>query len=326
MFRPVIVVLMSCSFAALVSAQTSRPAPVANSKFVPAGYELVFDDEMNDPKLDITKWWTRYIYNDGKLDTLNDERQLFREQDNHVMTGSTLELTAYYDPNLKPPRFLYRSGMIRSKMTFKYGYFESRVKMPRGKGVWPAFWMNSDKRESDGKISWPPEIDIFEYVFNEKDDKANMFHVGVVARKSGDKPGSDIWGGQRLASHPKLNKAGHFFADYNIADEYHTWGCLWDTDDTVALFLDGEQIVKWNYKWVYADGTEAGYAHVLLNLAIGGQWAGRYGVDDKAFPQSLSVDYVRVYQKPDAKNTRISTVGHDLLDKPTTQPSTQPAK
>src|SRR5690606_13250209 len=83
----------------------------ADSPFVPEGYEKVFADEMNGPRLDTSKWWTRYIYEDGKLDTLNDERQLFREDGNHVMTGETLALTAHYDADLKPPRFIYRSGM-----------------------------------------------------------------------------------------------------------------------------------------------------------------------------------------------------------------------
>ena len=109
-------------------------------------------------------------------------------------------------------------------------------------------------------------------------------------------------------------------------DDYHVFGCLWDTDDTVAIFVDGVMIKKWKYKWVYGDGTDAAYAHVLLNLSVGGQWAGRYGIDNDAFPQSFSVDYVRVYQKAGEKKTGVSTTGHDLLDKPTTQPSTQPAE
>jgi beta-glucanase (GH16 family) len=301
-------------------AQTTQPA---EKQFAPQGYELVFADEFSDPKLDTNRWFTRYIYNDGKLDTLNDERQLFREDKNHVMSGSTLELTAYHQPDLRPPRFLYRSGMVRSKMTFKYGYFEARCKMPRGLGVWPAFWLNSDKRESDGKLGWPPEIDILEFAFNGKDDKANMIHVAVHSKKN-DKTGENAWKPESVFAHADMKK-NHYQAPFDFRDDYHVFGCLWDTDDTVAIFVDGVMIKKWKYKWVYGDGSDAGYAHVLLNLSIGGQWAGRYGIDNDAFPQSFSVDYVRVYQKPEEKKTGISTVGHDLLDKPTTQPSTQPA-
>lgn len=293
------------------NAQTTKPA---DGQFVPAGYELVFSDEFNAPKLDTSKWFTRYIYNDGKLDTLNDERQLFREDKNHILTGQTLELTAYHQPDLKPPRFLYRSGMIRSKNTFKYGYFEARCKMPRGLGVWPAFWLNSDARESDGKLGWPPEIDILEFAFNGKDDKANMIHIAAQAKDQKDgRKGKDIWGLETLESHPAMVK-NHYHAPFDFRDDYHVFGCLWDTDDTVSIYVDGVLLKKWKYKWVYADGTDAGWAHVLLNLSIGGKWAGRYGIDDSAFPQSFSVDYVRVYQKPDSKMVGRTKIGHDLIE------------
>jgi hypothetical protein len=52
-----------------------------------------------------------------------------------------------------------------------------------------------------------------------------------------------------------------------------------------------------NYKWVNNEGSATANATVLLNLAIGGNWAGRYGVDDAKFPTNLQVDYVRVYRK-----------------------------
>lgn len=58
--------------------------------------------------------------------------------------------------------------------------------------------------------------------------------------------------------------------------------------------------------------SDAGYAHVLLNLAMGGQWAGRYGIDDSAFPQALEIDYVRVYQRTGRIDHVQSTIGQDL--------------
>lgn len=284
---------------------------VEDSRFVPAGYEKVFADEMNGTKLDTSKWWTRYIYEDGMLATLNDERQLFREDHNHIMTGSTLKLMAYHQPDLQPPRFLYRSGMIRSKMMFKYGYYETRAKMPAGLGVWPAFWLNSDSKP-DGKTSWPPEVDIFEFVNNGKDDKINMIHVAVQGKPPKGESAKDIWGMDLLASGPTL-KGGHYTAPFNFPDDFHVFGALWDTDDTVTIYVDGELVMKRKYKWVYADKTEAAYAHVLLNLSIGGKWAGRYGIDDSAFPQAMEVDYVRVYQKAGSKMAGVSTIGHDLI-------------
>jgi hypothetical protein len=70
--------------------------------------------------------------------------------------------------------------------------------------------------------------------------------------------------------------------------------------------------MKRRYKWVYANGKDAPYAHILLNLSIGGQWAGRYGIDDSKFPQAMEIDYLRVYQKKGNEMTGKGPIGHDL--------------
>ena len=304
-----------CGFAAIASSAsaaepTTAPfvASAGDSAFVPEGYVKVFGDEMTTPSLDISKWWTRYIYEGGMLDTLNDERQLFRENDNHVMTGDTLDLTARLKPT-DNPRFRYESGMVRSKPTFKYGYFEARIKVPGGLGVWPAFWLNSDS-DAQGKTGWPPEVDILEIALNGKEDRANMVHFAVQAKpKKGEE---NVWASKVLKS-DETYKKNYYYAPYNFPDDYHVFAALWKSDNTVEMFVDGKSIVTYQYKWVYGDGREAANAHVLLNLSIGGQWAGRHGIDDSAFPQAMSVDYVRVYQLKGAEQVGQSTIGKDLL-------------
>jgi len=267
-----------------------------DSPWVPADYELVFNDEFDGAELDTSKWWTRYVYEDGMLDHLNDEQQLYREKDNHIMTGSSIKLTARKVSDNGPKAINYESGMLRSKTVMKYGYFEARVKMPPAIGVWPAFWLNAEVPP------WPPEIDIFEYVNNGVEDKANMLHTGVVNHGA--------QGGAFLYVDPKFNKQWTFWtAPFDFPDDFHVVSVLWD-DTSAATYVDGQMIVQRGYKWVYDDGTDAGYAHVLLNLAIGGEWAGRHGIEDAAFPQSLEIDYVRVYQK--TKDISQSVVGHEL--------------
>ncbi len=290
-----------------------------DSLYIPEGYLKVFEDNFSESKLNTAKWWTRYIYKNGMLATLNQERQLFRDNENHLFTGKSLQLTARKVKNEKNPYFLYESGMIRSKMTFKYGYYESRVKMPGGLGVWPAFWLNSDS-DSNGKAEWPPEIDIFEFVIDGKTELPNMVHTGVINNTHKDKK-SHPWKAENLYVDPdykpgKSLSGGAYTAPFKFPDDFHTFGALWDTDDTVTIFIDGKKIVQRRYLWIHKDGREAPYAHVLLNLSIGGNWAGRNGIDDSAFPQSLEVDYVRVYQKKDQIKTGQSTIGHDLIYKP----------
>ena len=285
----------STGSAATGSGGSGGGAP-SDSPWVPAGYQLVFSDEFNEVELDTTKWWTRYVYDSGMLDHLNDEQQLYREKGNHVMTGSSIKLTARKVSDNGPKAINYESGMLRSKTIMKHGYFEARVKMPAGLGVWPAFWLNGETPP------WPPEIDAFEFVNNGMEDKTNMLHTGVINHGA--------QGGDFLFTDPQFNKQWTFWtAPYSFPDAFHVVALLWD-DTSAATYVDGQMIVKRGYKWVHDDGTDGGYAHVLLNLAIGGEWAGRHGIDDAAFPQGLEVDYVRVYQS--TKDVSQSVIGKDL--------------
>jgi beta-glucanase (GH16 family) len=287
--------------------QTPPPTP---SPYVPAGYTEVFGDEFNETALDTSKWWTRFIYNNGMLDHLNDEAEHYRENNNHVMTGNSLQLTARIVPDANGKTH-YESGMVRSKMTFKYGYFEARVKMPPGKGMWPAFWLNSDSGPN-GKLNWPPEVDVFEFVNNGKEDGITQFHMGAVAQKKKD-TGAAPQAGNLISADPAVKGGGEYYGKDDLTADFHIFGLLWDTDDTITWFLDGVPLMKREYKWKYNSGDDAPNAHVLLNLAMGGHWAGRYGIDNSAFPEAFEVDYLRVYQKPDSQNTGQSTIGKDLL-------------
>jgi beta-glucanase (GH16 family) len=268
---------------ALVTSSTFIPAKPAHA----SGWVITFEDDFSGTSLDRSKWFTRYIYNNGKMDHFNDEKERFRENGNHVFKDGILNLVAQ-----KPtPKGYYPSGMIRSRQTFRYGYFEARIKMPPGKGMWPAFWLNSDY-DKNGKLSWPPEIDIMEYAANHKQEKPNMVHSNVAISKPNKQ------GGQWLYRDPDFNEKFHFYnAPEDMTKDWHVYGLLWDTDDTVTAFLDGKKLWQRTYRWVYKDGNEAGPAHILINLSVGGKWAGAGGIDNDAFPASLQVDYVRVCKR-----------------------------
>lgn len=266
--------------------------PIMNkgASYVPAGYGLVFNDEFNGTALNRDRWETRYIYENGKLDHLKEENQRYRDNNNHVMHDGMLSLTARAVGNA------YESGMIRSKWETKYGYFEASVRMPKGKGVFPAFWLNSGIRPSDGKLYWGPEIDIFEFVVNGVEDNPNpvfknMLHSGVVTH-DGRIPSA------LLAIGPRFDKKwNNYYAPFDLTNGFHTVGLEWTPTD-VTIYVDGQLLYQRTYRWIYDnDGTDAAPAHILLNLAIGGPWAGRHGIDQSAFPQSLDIDWIRVYKK-----------------------------
>lgn len=267
--------------------QTEWIASSAGS-YVPTGYALAFNDEFNGTTLNRDKWFTRMIYAMGTMDRLNDEKQRYRDNDNHRVANGVLSLVARKVSSTDPDGINYEAGMIRSDWTTRYGYFEARVKMPGGIGVWPGFWLNSDV-SATGRLAWPPEIDIFEFVNNGVEDTLNMLHSnvrttpGVASTLTYADPAFDT----RWAA---------YVAPFNFNEGWHTVGAQWDPTQ-VTLYLDGKKIYTRGYTWTYADGTLAGPAHILLNFAVGGAWAGRHGIDDSAFPQAMQVDWVRAYQR-----------------------------
>jgi beta-glucanase (GH16 family) len=266
----------------------TEPVTSLEGSTVPAGYGLAFNDEFNGTSLNTDKWFTRYIYNGTTTDRLNDEQQRYRDNNNHIVSGGVLSLVARKVTDNDPAGINYESGMIRSDWTTRYGYIEARVKMPGGIGMWPAFWLDSDASEN-GTISWPPEIDIFEFVNNGVEDKTNMLHTGVVTNNGTWPP--------FLYSDGAFNQQWTFWtAPFNFNEGWHTIAAEW-TPTTVTTYIDGQKIVTRAYQWNYNDGTLAGPAHILLNLAVGGQWAGRHGIDDSALPQSFQIDWVRAYKK-----------------------------
>lgn len=256
--------------------------------FVPAGYSLAFNDEFNGSALNRAKWFTRMIYAGGTSDRLNDEQQRYRDNGNHVVSDGTLKLIARRVRTGSSDGIDYESGMIRSDWTARYGYFEARVRMPAGLGLSSAFWLNSDVSES-GRLAWPPEIDIFEFVNNGVEDTRDMIHSGVVEEKG---PVANY-----AFKHPSFDSTWTFWrAPYDFSAGWHTVGAEW-TPDTLTLYIDGERIYTRNVRWNYSDGSLAAPSHIILNLAVGGQWAGRYGVDASVMPQALEVDWVRAYRK-----------------------------
>jgi beta-glucanase (GH16 family) len=245
-----------------------------------AGWELVFSDEFNGDKLDRTKWATRYIYQNETMDHFNDEKQRYR--DNHVLSNGVLSMVAKKIDGSD----LFESAMIRSHRTFYYGYYEARVFLPSAKGVWPAFWLEADY-DIDGKTWHPPEADIFEFVINGVEDKANSLHSNVVAPISEKQ--------YTYVDKNFLLKFQNLYGSEDLNLGWHTVGYVW-APDKVSLFWDGKLIYTRNYQWLRKDGQLGPPAHVDLNFAVGGAWAGRHGIDEAAFPQSFKVDYLRVCQ------------------------------
>ncbi len=164
----------------------------------------------------------------------------------------------------------------KSKGDWKYGRIEIKAKLPAGKGIWPAIWMLPTKWEYGG---WPHsgEIDIMENVGYLPDSLFATVHTGSFNHAQGTQVGSSI-----------LVK--------DLSTAFHVYAIDWSADKIIFL-LDGKEYHRFvNNK----SGSEAWpfdkQFHLLLNVAVGGNWGGKFGVDDAIFSQRMEIDYVRVYQ------------------------------
>lgn len=249
-----------------------------HSGFVPKGYYLVWWDEFNAPRLgngktplpDETKWW----YETGAGGWGNREIQNYiagnRGTDTcAVLSDGTLKIIA------KKVGSEVLSIRMNSKESWQYGYFEARMKMPVGKGTWPAFWMlpkNFTKWPDDG------EIDIMEYVGYEPD----VVHATVHTLSY---------------NHVKGTQKGANTVVQNAASEFHVYAVEW-TPSYIKGFVDGKEYFRFSYdnQSSYATWPFNAPFYLKLNMAWGGNWGGAQGIDPNALPAIFEIDYVRVYQ------------------------------
>jgi beta-glucanase (GH16 family) len=152
----------------------------------------------------------------------------------------------------------YTSGLISSQPSFSqtYGYFEASVKLPRGKGLWPAVWM------LPADFGWPPEIDIMESIGNPR--QAFM----------------------TVHSHPVPTKGVEV---HPTSDGFHTYAVSWDPKE-VVFYLDGVETQR-----MATPSDMHRPMYILANLAVGGDWAGTPDAST-AFPARFSIRYIRAYR------------------------------
>jgi beta-glucanase (GH16 family) len=280
------------------------------------GYVLVFSDEFNGTSLDRSKWCTRFVYGGGPtlqvpdsactgpggtagtLDFLNDEQQRYVDTNTkgeamHVEAGGTLTMRS--TKTRTDTYASYESAMLRSKMEFKPStttsyYIVARLRLPNVKGTWPAMWL-SGGFGTTGQTQWPPEIDIFEGALNEVEDTINMMRMGSQV-KGGMQTNS---GAQEITYSASYDRTwDNYIATDTLRGVWLNIGSLW-TADSVCYLVNGVKTMCENYRWTDDSGTPANPASLLVNLAIGGAWAGRHGIEDTAFPAALEADYVHVY-------------------------------
>ncbi len=231
-------------------------------------YSLIWQDEFNGTSL--SSDWTHEIGN-GSWGWGNNELQYYRHQ-NTTLENGYLTIRAkqeYYGG------FNYTSSRIITKGNIfnTYGRIDIRAKLPYGQGLWPALWMLGENINS---VSWPTcgEIDIMEM-------------IGGTGYNDRTIHGTVHWEDNGHASYggPNSLSSGRF------ADEFHVFSIIW-TPSSIVWLRDDIQ-----YKSI--DITNLSAFHndffFIFNVAVGGNWPGSPD-GTTVFPQTMIVDYVRVFQ------------------------------
>jgi beta-glucanase (GH16 family) len=254
----------------------SQPETIAQSetKYSFATTPSWQDEFDKNGKPDPTKWsydLGDHGWGNNELEGYTDKIENAKVEDGHLV------ITAIKEQSGKAS---YSSARLvsKGKGDFLYGKIEVKAKLPKGRGTWPAIWMLYSENNYGNK-SWPDngEIDIMEHVGFDQ----NRVHGNVHTK---------------AFNHVmKTNKGNNVIVD-NASEAFHIYSCEW-TPDTVSILVDGKPYFTFpkeaTYQW--AEWPFDKPFHLILNIAVGGNWGGQKGVDDSVFPQKMLIDYVRVY-------------------------------
>ena len=244
---------------------------------------LVWQDEFNQPvnSAPSAATWS-YDVGDGGWGNAeleyytNSLNNAFVADDADATDGRVLVIRA-----VKTAQGGYTSARIKSTGRFstQYGRVEARMKLPRGQGLWPAFWMLG---ENISTVGWPEcgEIDIMEVLGHQ----TGILYGTLHGPGSGGAYGNGT--AYTLPNGALFSDAYHVFAIEWMPDQVAWW-----VDNTKYLSVKTTDLATGN-RWVL---NKAPF-FVLLNLAVGGSWPGSPN-PATVFPAELRIDYVRYYAR-----------------------------
>lgn len=254
-------------------------------------YKLVWEDDFNGSRLNKASWEPMVgngsAYNNPGWG--NEEQEFYKEDNAKVVDGELVITAKYGDPD-KGLGLPTTSARLRTakKVAYTYGYIEARISCPEGYGLWPAFWMLPEAEGTNAYGAWPNsgEIDILEAKGRIPSGMDGTIHFAT-----------------ELGDHTYHN--GHY--DYPDRDDtimnYHTYAVRWE-EGYIGWYCDGNLYFEQTADdWTMKTGTGEGAApfdksfHILLNLAVGGNYDGGRMPSASELPARMKVDYVKWYQK-----------------------------
>lgn len=250
---------------------------------------LVSDSlQNNDWSFETTAFWsdefdytglpdsTKWGYDIGGSGWGNHELQYYTNRiENASVAHGVLNITAQKE-NFGDKEYTSARLVTKNKGDILYGRIEVKAKVPAGVGTWPAIWMLPTDWEYGG---WPEsgEIDIMEHVGYDP----NNIHISTHCK-------AYYW---RRNNHKTATKIIP-----TAMTDFHVYRIDW-TPNSIRGFIDDQLIfTNVNEKTGFEAWPFDKRFHLILNLAVGGDWGGKQGIDEQAFPASMQVDYVRFYK------------------------------
>jgi beta-glucanase (GH16 family) len=246
---------------------------VAQEKFS----RLVWSDEFDkEGKPDTLKW----VYDIGKGwndGWGNNELQFYTDEQKNVRVKDGMLIIEAHRESRDGKNYTSTRLKSMGKGDWLYGRFVIRAKIPSGLGTWPAIWMLPTEEKYGG---WPSsgEIDIMEHVGYDPNVIHGTIHTEAYNHSIG------------------TQKEGKITIKDAI-DSFHDYIIEWD-ESSIKFFVDKNLYhtvtrgKNENYKgWPFDQ-----HFHIIMNIAVGGNWGGSKGVDEKIWPRKMEIDYVRVYQ------------------------------
>ena len=243
-------------------------------------YELVWSDEFDYEGLPDPEKWD---YDTGGHGWGNNELQHYTNDANVFVDGEKLIIEARAE-RLGGRDYTSARLITKNKGDWLYGRIEVSAKLPQGLGTWPAIWMLPTDWEYG---RWPAsgEIDIMEHVGFDQD----RVHASIHTR----------------AFHHSINtnKGNGGVHVEGASEKFHVYAIEW-LPDRIFFFIDENQVYEYD-PFRYVDEVNFTHwpfdkrFHLLMNIALGGNWGGARGFDPDIFPVTMEIEYVRVYQSPE---------------------------
>ena len=243
----------------------------------PEGYQLVWADDFNSTSLDTTKW---QVYDGNGCPNMcgfgNRELQYYTARKENVRVENGLLVIEAHREGYDKNDYTSAKLQTREEVSFRYGYVEIGARLPNCRGTWPALWMLP---ELDRPMNWPEdgEVDIMEHV---------GYNAGMVY--------GTIHTGEH--NHIQQTQVGDSIFLPDAHETFHVYALEWTPNELIWL-VDGKEYHRVERTGgVMRDWPFDRNFSLIMNLAVGGNWGGKHGVDDSCWPQRLLIDFVRVYR------------------------------